>query len=140
MAIFRYFHSIVVGLYGPLIELLEICQLVDLIFSEKNTLYLNAVFPAVGRGKRLGSQNNSGSKPLTDEERKREELREALNFEADRVTTYDRIQREANWRNSLKTGDYLDAVAKYKTPQSNSSSTNNYNYITGWARGVVLES
>lgn len=138
MAIFRYFHAIVVGLYGPLIERLDLCQLVDLIFSEKNTLYVNAVFPPANsfRGeRRRGQQANIADKPNSSEEQKREELREALKLEADRVTTYDRIQREADWRNNLKTGDYLDALAKYKTPMSNS-----YHYITGWARAVVLES
>ena len=35
---------------------------------------------------------------------------------------------------SLKPGDYIDALAKYKTP-----SSNNYHFIQGWARARVLD-
>ena len=61
-------------------------------------------------------------------------MRESLNFEAERMTVHSRIEKEAEWRMSLSPGDYIDAMAKYKTPTSN-----NYHFIQGWARAKVLE-
>lgn len=40
-----------------------------------------------------------------------------LDFEAEKKA-YARIESEAEWRNSLAEGDYLDAVTTYKTPAS----------------------
>ena len=45
-------------------------------------------------------------------------MREALNYEAEKKV-YERIASEAQWRMSLKEGDYLDALGQYKTPMSN---------------------
>ncbi len=61
-------------------------------------------------------------------------MREMLNYEYERLQFYDRVEREAEWRTSLKVGDYLDACSKYKTPLSPS-----YHYIQGWTRAKVLD-
>ena len=37
-------------------------------------------------------------------------MRETLNYETEKKT-YERIASEAEWRMSLKEGDYLDALA-----------------------------
>ena len=57
-----------------------------------------------------------------------------LNFEAEQ-RTHQRIQEEAEFREGLKVGDYLDAQARYNIPQTNS----NFNFIVGWAHAKVLE-
>ena len=88
VAIFKYFHSIVVGLYGPLLDRVDMCQLVDLIFSEKNTLYLNTIMPPKPRR----SAGQSAQKQVqTDEEKKRQDMKDALSYEYERVTQHERI-------------------------------------------------
>ena len=56
-----------------------------------------------------------------------------LNYEAEK-RVHARIQAESSWRESLSQGDYLDALAKYKTPHSTS-----YNFITGWAHAKIID-
>ena len=60
-------------------------------------------------------------------------MRESLNFESDNKI-YARISAEAEWRTGLSVGDYIDALAQYKTP-----SSNQYHFILGWAHAKVLE-
>lgn len=116
VAIFNYFHTLIVDFFGPLIERFDVCQLIDLIFNDRSNVY-QAVFPQQQRSvRRQGNQaQKSLSQTQLQEEKKREDLRENLNFEHDKKL-YARIEREAEWRRGLKEGDYLDALSIYKTP------------------------
>ena len=66
------------------------------------------------------------------EDKKREDMRESLNFESE-SKIHNRIAHEADWRNSIAVGDYLDALAQYKTP-----SSNQFKFVLGWAHAKVL--
>ena len=69
---------------------------------------------------------------IATEDKRRDELREALNFEAEK-RVYARIESEAQWRQSLQVSDYLDATAHYKTPNGTK-----YSFIIGWSPAKVL--
>ena len=112
MAIFNFFHTLTVHYFGPLVDRVDICQLIDLVFNERSNLY-QAIFPTQHRssGRRSGTnQQKSLNGEKAQEEKQREDLRENLNYEHDKKI-YARIEREAEWRLNLKKGDYLDALA-----------------------------
>ena len=68
---------------------------------------------------RRSGRNGAALKPASNaaDEKKKEEIRGMLDFEAEKKA-YARIESEAEWRNGLGEGDYLDAVTTYKTPAS----------------------
>ena len=123
VAIFKFFRVIVVHFYGPLIDRVDVCKLVDSIFNDSHSLY-EAIFPANPKGARRadGSQ-----------EKKKEAIIESINFEAERRAFYTRIESESHWRQNLNVGDDLDAMSRYKTP-----SSTQYHFIRGWAKAKVL--
>ena len=133
VTIFNFFHSLIVDYYGPLIERMDVCQLIDEVFNDRANLY-QAIFPVQNRHSRRNGGSSSTNKQGNgaQEDKKREDMRENLNFESDKKI-YARIEREAPWRTSLNVGDYLDALSQYKTPSSNS-----YHFILGWTPAKVL--
>ena len=56
VTIFNFFHSLIVDYYGPLIERLDVCQLIDEVFNDRANLY-QAIFPVQNRH----SRRNGGS-------------------------------------------------------------------------------
>ena len=44
VAIFQYFHALIVKLYAPLIERVDMCQLVEQLLRDRASLY-QAIFP-----------------------------------------------------------------------------------------------
>ena len=57
---------------------------------------------------------------------------EEVNADAEQFS-YLRVEREAHWRRGLNTGDYLDAISHYKTPNSGIC-----HYITGWCKAKII--
>lgn len=130
VAIFKFFNALTALYWGPLMARLDMCQLIDLCWNDGANLY-QAMFPKQLKRNRLGGAAKSAQDQ--QDEKKREDLRDALNFEADQPT-YDRVRAESDWRNSIKLGDMLDVLGQYRTPQSNA-----YYFIVGWEHARVIE-
>ena len=128
--IFKYFHALIVLYFPPLMDRQDMCVIVESIWKDRATLY-QAVYPqSQKRTSRTGT--NIVNKNNAQEDKKREEFRNQLEFESQKKL-YARVESESDWRNSLGEGDYLDAITHYKTPQSAS-----YNFICGWAQAKVI--
>ena len=123
MAIFKYFNCLLVSFFSQLADRLEVAQLASTLINERNHLY-QAIFPLHKKALRVGSSSRRSNQKIQEDDEKRKEMREMLNYETDKCSVYDRIEREVAWRESLKIGDELDAISKYKTPHSTS-----YHYI-----------
>ena len=125
--IFGLFRNLLVNFYIAFMDRIVFAKIIDEIFNVNASLY-NAIS--------IKSKRSNGVSCIqlsTPDDTKKRAMLASLNDDA-QLFVLQRVSREAEWRISLKAGDYVDCISHWMTPNSNS-----HHYIKGWSVGKILK-
>lgn len=97
------------------------------------------LFEAVGKKKKdrhsmtqLSTTGEERTLHKNDGEIRKANMLKYINRQAEKYQQ-QRVENEAAWRESLKAGDYVDAISHYQAPASAVQQ-----YVAGWSQGKIL--